>query len=63
VLQVANEEVVGRRSGIVAPEFIPIAEAMKDPSAYETWSRLCLENLEALLGQASAAAAAPGRIP
>lgn len=63
VLQVANEEVVGRRSGIVAPEFIPIAEAMKDPSAYETWSRLCLENLEALLGQAAAAAAAPGRIP
>lgn len=36
---------------------------MKDPSAYETWSRLCLENLEALLGQAAAAAAAPGRIP
>lgn len=54
VLQVASEDVVGRRSGIVAPEFIPIAEAMKDPSAYETWSRFCLENLEALRGQAAA---------
>lgn len=55
VLQVADEEVVGRRSGIVAPEFIPIAEAMKDLPAYESWSRFCLENLEALLGKAEAA--------
>jgi len=55
VLHVANKEVVGRRSGIVAPEFIPIAEAMKDPSAYESWSRFCLENLDALLCKTAAA--------
>ena len=70
VLQVAKEDVVGRRSGIVAPEFVPIAEAMKDPSAYESWSRFCLENLEALRGKAAATgvtvperAAASGRFP
>jgi predicted NUDIX family phosphoesterase len=55
VMRVPSEEIVGRRSGIVAPEFVPISEAMKDPSAYESWSRLCLENLEALLSRASAA--------
>ena len=49
VMDVPNEEIIGRRSGIVAPEFISIAEAMKEPSAYESWSRFCLENLEALL--------------
>ncbi|MFO1498574.1 MAG: hypothetical protein U1G07_09305 [Verrucomicrobiota bacterium] len=53
VMEVPSEEVVGRRSGIVAPEFVPIAEAMKAPSAYETWSRLCLENLDALLTKAA----------
>ena len=55
VVQVASEEIVGRRSGIVAPEFVPIAEAMKDPSAYESWSRFCLENLDTLLSKAAAA--------
>lgn len=55
VMHVANEEIVGRRSGIVAPEFIPIAEAMKDPSGYESWSRFCLEHLDALLSKAAAA--------
>jgi predicted NUDIX family phosphoesterase len=49
LLQVPSEEIVGRRSGIVAPEFVPIAEAARDLSGYETWSRLCLENLNALL--------------
>src|SRR6267142_786446 len=34
VMHVANETVVGRRSGILAPEFIPIREAVIDPSAY-----------------------------
>jgi len=52
VMQVGNEKVVGHRSGILAPEFVSIAEAMKEPDAYESWSRLCLENLEALLAKA-----------
>ena len=63
VLQVAREEIAGRRSGIVAPEFVSVAEAMKDPSAYESWSRFCLENLETLLAKASAAGVAlPERV-
>jgi predicted NUDIX family phosphoesterase len=52
VMQVNNEDIAGRRSGILAPEFIPISEAMKEPSGYESWSRFCLENLETLLGKA-----------
>lgn len=55
VMHVASEEVVGRRSGIVAPEFVPIAEAIKDTAAYESWSRFCVENLEALVTKAAAA--------
>ena len=54
VMHVATEEVVGRRSGIVAPEFVSIAEATKELSAYETWSRFCLENLDALISKAAA---------
>jgi predicted NUDIX family phosphoesterase len=55
IMQVANENVVGHRSGIRAPEFIPIADAVKDSAGYESWSRFCLENLEALLAKAAAA--------
>ena len=63
VLHVPTEEIVGRRSGIVAPEFVSIVEAMKDPSAYESWSRFCLENLDALLSKAAAASVAtPERV-
>lgn len=54
ILQVPNEDVAGRRSGIVAPEFIPMVDAMKDPSAYESWSRFCLERFDVLLAKASA---------
>lgn len=54
VMPVPDEAVAGRRSGIVGPEFIPFAEAVKDLSAYETWSRLCLENLNDLLAKAAA---------
>ncbi|MEW6304318.1 MAG: hypothetical protein AB1705_12645 [Verrucomicrobiota bacterium] len=54
VMHVADESVAGRRSGIVAPEFVPFAEAVKDLSAYESWSRFCLENLELLLSKAAA---------
>ena len=54
IMHVANEKIVGRRSGIVGPEFIPIADAVKDESGYESWSRLCLEHLELLLSRAAA---------
>jgi predicted NUDIX family phosphoesterase len=63
ILHVASEEIVGRRSGIVNPEFILIAEAVKDPSGYESWSRFCLEHFDALLAKAAAAGVvAPGRV-
>jgi hypothetical protein len=56
VLRVANENLVGRRcDGIVAPEFVPVAEARREPAGYESWSRFCLENLELLLAKAAAA--------
>src|SRR5436190_16485417 len=55
VMHVANETIVGRRSGIVGPEFIPMTEAVKDPSGYESWSRFCLEHLDSLLSKAAAA--------
>lgn len=55
VVAVPDESVAGRRSGIVAPEFVPIAEAVKDAAAYESWSRFCLENLNVLLPKAAAA--------
>ena len=54
VLHVANETIVGRRSGIVSPEFVPMVEAKKDPSGYESWSRFCLEHLDSLLSKAAA---------
>ena len=53
VLQVPNENVAGRRSGIVAPEFIPLTEAVKDLSGYESWSRFCLEHIDLLLAKAA----------
>ena len=55
VMQVANEAVAGRRSGIVSPEFIPIADAVKDSADYESWSRFCLEKLHVLLAKAATA--------
>jgi predicted NUDIX family phosphoesterase len=63
VMHVADETMVGRRSGIVGPEFIPIAEAVRDPSGYESWSQFCLQNLDSLLSKAAAAGvAAPERV-
>jgi len=63
VVHVANETVAGRRSGIVGPEFVPMIEAAKNPGAYESWSRFCLEHLEALLTKAAASGvAAPERV-
>jgi predicted NUDIX family phosphoesterase len=55
VMHVADETVAGGRSGIVGPEFIPFADAVKDLSAYESWSCFCLEHLDALLAKAAAA--------
>lgn len=55
VVHVPDEKIVGRRSGIVAPEFVPIGDAVKDLAGYESWSRFCLENLETLLSKAAAA--------
>jgi len=52
---VSNEDVAGNRSGILAPEFVPIADATKDLSEYESWSRFCLEQLNVLLEKAAAA--------
>jgi predicted NUDIX family phosphoesterase len=57
LVRVPDESVAGRRSGIVAPEFIPIVDAVKDPTGYESWSRFCLEHLDALLSKAAAASA------
>lgn len=54
VARVADESVANRRSGIVGPEFILISEAAKNPDAYESWSRFCLDNLGALLKKAAA---------
>jgi len=54
VVQVPDESLANGRSGIVAPEFVPVSEAVKDPAAYESWSRFCLENLEPLLARAKA---------
>jgi predicted NUDIX family phosphoesterase len=56
VIHLPNEEVATRRAGINSPEFIPLADALKEPDSYESWSRFCLENLDALLAKASATA-------
>jgi predicted NUDIX family phosphoesterase len=55
VMQVADETIVSGRSGIASPEFVTIAEAVKDLAAYESWSRFCLEHLNTLLDKAVAA--------
>ena len=54
VVYVPDETVAGRRSGIVGPEFIPIDEAVKEASGYESWSRFCLEHLDSLVSKAAA---------
>jgi len=59
VMQVPDESVASRRSGIVGPEFVPFAEAVKNLSEYESWSRFCLEHLDVLLSKAAAAGIAP----
>jgi len=61
IMQVASESVAGRRRGIVAPEFVPISSAVDDSANYESWSRLCLENMEMLLAKAAAVNLEPQR--
>lgn len=62
IMHVAAESVVGRRSGILAPEFVPVAEAARDLSGYESWSGFCLEKLELLIANAAAlGVSAPAR--
>jgi len=58
IVRVADESVAGRRSGIVSPEFVPISDAVKEASGYESWSRFCLEHIDALLAKAAAAGVA-----
>jgi len=53
VMPVAHDTIARRRSGIASPEFIPISEAVRDPSGYESWSRFCLEQLDLLLSKAA----------
>ncbi len=60
VMHVPDEAVAGRRSGILGPEFVPVSEAVKNPSSYESWSRLCLENLDWLLSKAAASGVRAG---
>jgi len=52
IVHVANENVAGRRSGIVSPEFVSIIEAVKDSAGYESWSRFCLDQMDLLLSKA-----------
>ena len=54
VLSASSEAIVGRRSGILNPEFVPMAEAVKDASGYESWSAFCLAHLDSLLSKAAA---------
>lgn len=54
IVRAPNEDVAGRRSGIVAPEFVSMKEAAKDAAAYESWSRFCLEHLDGLLAKTAA---------
>jgi predicted NUDIX family phosphoesterase len=58
VVPVPDESLANRRTGIVSPEFVPVSEAIKNPEAYESWSRFCLENLEGLLAKATASVTA-----
>lgn len=56
IVYAADEAIANRRDGIVGAEFVPISEAAKNPDAYESWSRFCIENLNALIARAAAIA-------
>lgn len=61
VVQVASEAIASCRGDIVGHEFIPMNDVVRNPHAYEPWSRFCLENLYALL--ARAASSVPDQVP
>jgi predicted NUDIX family phosphoesterase len=52
IMRVAGEKIAGWKSGILAPKFVPIAEAARKSARYESWSRLCLENIALLMAKA-----------
>ena len=52
IMHVASEKIAGGKTGIKAPKFVPIAEAARKSARYESWSRLCLENMALLLAKA-----------
>ena len=58
--EVYDIELASQSGGPVklAPEFVSLTEATKELAAYETWSRFCLENLDALRSRAAAAGVA-----
>lgn len=60
IMHLANEAVAGRRSGIVGPEFVALTEAAKNLENYESWSRLCLEQIDLLLSKAADKLHIPG---
>jgi predicted NUDIX family phosphoesterase len=63
LVRVPDESVAGRRSGIVSPEFIAMADAVKYASGYESWSRFCLEHLDVLRAKAAASSrTVPARV-
>lgn len=62
IVHVPDESIASGRTGIVNPEFVPIAEATKDIAAYESWSQFCLQNIDVLLARAAAAGVAPEKV-
>ncbi|MFN3407654.1 MAG: hypothetical protein ACK45B_01555 [Limisphaerales bacterium] len=59
VAQVPDESIVGRRSGILAPEFVPLDQARREAAGCESWSRFCLERVDVLLARAAALGVRP----
>ena len=53
IMTLANPELPGGKKGIRSPEFIPISEAVKETSNYESWSAFCLQNIDMLLARAA----------
>ena len=54
IMHVANDDIVGRRKGILSPEFVPISRTLRNPDSYESWSRFCIERFDMLMAKADA---------
>lgn len=61
IVRVADESLAHWRHGVVRPEFIPFDEAVNDALSYESWSHICLMNLDSLLAKAESIS--PGYVP